>query len=54
MSMRPVLAALAAASAIGLAPLPVAAQTQGLPATAFNVVGSIGNLSMYLNREVPF
>ena len=30
------------------------AQTQGLPATSFNVVGSIGNLSMYLNREVPF
>ena len=54
MSMRPVLAALAAAAALGLAPLPVVAQTQGLPATSFNVVGSIGNLSMYLNREVPF
>ncbi len=54
MPMRPVLAAVAAAAAIGLAPLPVAAQTQVLPATSFNVVGSIGNLSMYLNREVPF
>jgi TRAP-type C4-dicarboxylate transport system substrate-binding protein len=54
MSMRPLLAALAAATAMGLAPLPAAAQTQGLPATSFNVVGSIGNLSMYLNREVPF
>lgn len=30
------------------------AQTSGLPATSFNVVGSIGNLSMYTNREVPF
>ena len=30
------------------------AQTQGLPATSFNVVGSIGNLSMYVAREVPF
>ena len=54
MSMRSVLPALAAVAAIGLAPLPVMAQTQGLPATAFNVVGSIGNLSMYLSREVPF
>jgi len=54
MSMRPLLAALAAVAATGLAPLPTAAQTQGLPATSFNVVGSIGNLSMYLNREVPF
>ena len=54
MPMRPVFAAVAAAAAIGLAPLPVMAQTQALPATSFNVVGSIGNLSMYLNREVPF
>jgi len=54
MSMRSVLAAVAAAAVIGLAPLPATAQTQGLPATSFNVVGSIGNLSMYLNREVPF
>ena len=54
MSKRPFLAALAAAAAIGLAPLPAIAQPQGLPATSFNVVGSIGNLSMYLNREVPF
>jgi TRAP-type C4-dicarboxylate transport system substrate-binding protein len=30
------------------------AQTTGLPSTTFNVVGSIGNLSMYTNREVPF
>ncbi len=30
------------------------AQTAGLPPTQFNVVGSIGNLSMYTNREVPF
>ncbi len=27
---------------------------QALPSTSFNVVGSIGNLSMYTNREVPF
>jgi TRAP-type C4-dicarboxylate transport system substrate-binding protein len=45
---------LAAAAALALAAGPVAAQTQGLPATSFNVVGSIGNLSMYANREVPF
>ena len=31
-----------------------AAHAQGLPATSFNVVGSIGNLSMYTSREVPF
>jgi TRAP-type C4-dicarboxylate transport system substrate-binding protein len=30
------------------------AQSTGLPSTTFNVVGSIGNLSMYTNREVPF
>src|SRR4028118_55250 len=30
------------------------AQTAGLPPTQFNVVGSIGNLSMYTSREVPF
>ncbi len=30
------------------------ASAQQLPSTSFNVVGSIGNLSMYLNREVPF
>ncbi|MBA2401383.1 MAG: TRAP transporter substrate-binding protein [Bradyrhizobium sp.] len=54
MSTRSALAALAATAVLGLAPLPVAAQTQGLPATSFNVVGSIGNLSMYLNRELPF
>jgi TRAP-type C4-dicarboxylate transport system substrate-binding protein len=31
-----------------------AAFAQGLPSTSFNVVGSIGNLSMYQNRELPF
>ncbi len=45
-------------TALGLAGILAApgatAQTQGLPPTQFNVVGSIGNLSMYLNREVPF
>jgi TRAP-type C4-dicarboxylate transport system substrate-binding protein len=30
------------------------ALAQGLPPTSFNAVGSIGNLTMYLNREVPF
>jgi len=30
------------------------AQAQGLPSTKFNVVGSIGNLSMYTAQEVPF
>jgi TRAP-type C4-dicarboxylate transport system substrate-binding protein len=46
--------ALAAAAALTLAAGSAGAQTQGLPATTFNVVGSIGNLSMYTNREVPF
>ncbi|MGE4012782.1 MAG: TRAP transporter substrate-binding protein [Alphaproteobacteria bacterium] len=41
--------ALAAASALSL---PVAAQD--LPATKFNVVGSIGNLSIYTQMEQPF
>jgi TRAP-type C4-dicarboxylate transport system substrate-binding protein len=40
-----------AAAAFALA-LPAAAQT--LPPTQFNVVGSIGNLSMYTAREAPF
>lgn len=31
-----------------------AALAQALPPTSFNVVGSIGNLSMYTSREVPF
>jgi TRAP-type C4-dicarboxylate transport system substrate-binding protein len=44
---------LAAATAFMLA-APAAAQAPTLPATTFNVVGSIGNLSMYTNREVPF
>ena len=54
MSMRTAISAAAVVAVLGLATLPAAAQTQGLPATSFNVVGSIGNLSMYLNREVPF
>jgi TRAP-type C4-dicarboxylate transport system substrate-binding protein len=47
--------ALALAAAM-LAP-PVIAQpahSQPLPATQFNAVGTIGNLSMFQNREVPF
>jgi TRAP-type C4-dicarboxylate transport system substrate-binding protein len=40
-----------AAAALALS-LPAAAQT--LPSTQFNVVGTIGNLSMYTAREVPF
>jgi len=31
-----------------------AAAAQGLPPTKFNLVGSIGNLSMYTQQEVPF
>jgi TRAP-type C4-dicarboxylate transport system substrate-binding protein len=31
-----------------------AVEAQQLPATSFNVVGSIGNLSMYTAREAPF
>ena len=46
--------AMAAAAAVTLATGPSFAQTQGLPPTTFNVVGSIGNLSMYTQREVPF
>jgi TRAP-type C4-dicarboxylate transport system substrate-binding protein len=46
--------AFAAAAALSIASGAASAQTTGLPATAFNVVGSIGNLSMYTNREVPF
>jgi TRAP-type C4-dicarboxylate transport system substrate-binding protein len=49
--MKPVLAAAAALSLMAGA---ATAQTTGLPATQFNVVGSIGNLSMYTQREVPF
>lgn len=44
------LAALAALGLVGAAE----AQTTGLPSTSFNVVGSIGALSMYAKREVPF
>jgi TRAP-type C4-dicarboxylate transport system substrate-binding protein len=43
-------AALAGSLAVGGA----AAQTPALPSTSFNVVGSIGNLSMYTSRELPF
>lgn len=46
--------ALALATTVTLAATSASAQTQGLPPTTFNVVGSIGNLSMYTQREVPF
>ena len=44
--------AIAAMAALSIST--ASAQTAPLPATSFNVVGSIGNLSMYTNREVPF
>jgi TRAP-type C4-dicarboxylate transport system substrate-binding protein len=47
--MRKTLLAFAA-----LAAFSAPAAAQNLPATTFNVVGSIGNLSMYTAREVPF
>jgi TRAP-type C4-dicarboxylate transport system substrate-binding protein len=40
--------------AFGLALAAAPAAGQQLPATQFNVVGTIGNLSMYTQREVPF
>ncbi len=46
--------AVVAALSIGAAGAQAQAQAPALPATSFNVVGSIGNLSMYTNREVPF
>lgn len=46
--------ALATLTALGLSVGAAQAQTTGLPNTTFNVVGSIGNLSMYTSREVPF
>lgn len=47
--------AVAGIAALGMAaPLAMPAGAQGLPSTTFNVVGSIGNLSMYQTREVPF
>jgi TRAP-type C4-dicarboxylate transport system substrate-binding protein len=49
--MRLTLAAAATALSLALA-LPAASQP--LPATQFNAVGTIGNLSMYQNRELPF
>ncbi len=48
---RLVIASAVFASAFGLT---VSAQAQGLPVTKFNLVGSIGNLSMYTHQEVPF
>jgi TRAP-type C4-dicarboxylate transport system substrate-binding protein len=46
---------LRAAGALALAlTAPTGAFAQDLPATSFNVVGSIGNLSMYVSREKPF
>ena len=43
-----------AGAMLGLSLASGAAQAQALPATSFNAVGSIGNLSMYQNRELPF
>lgn len=48
---RLAIASVVLASTFGLA---VSAQAQGLPVTKFNLVGSIGNLSMYTQQEVPF
>lgn len=45
---------LAGFAALGMTGGAAEAQTTGLPNTTFNVVGSIGNLSMYTSREVPF
>jgi TRAP-type C4-dicarboxylate transport system substrate-binding protein len=42
------------ALALGATVLSGVAHAQQLPATQFNVVGTIGNLSMYTQREVPF
>lgn len=39
---------------VGAALVATPAVAQQLPATQFNVVGTIGNLSMYTQREVPF
>jgi TRAP-type C4-dicarboxylate transport system substrate-binding protein len=50
--MRRTTTALALALALTLGATPALAQQ--LPATQFNVVGTIGNLSMYTQREVPF
>lgn len=53
MSLKPAFlaAALVAFAAIGIAD---SASAQTLPPTSFNVVGSIGGLSMYTKRELPF
>jgi TRAP-type C4-dicarboxylate transport system substrate-binding protein len=52
-SMKPALLA-AALVALGALAGPAPASAQALPATSFNVVGSIGGLSMYTSRELPF
>ena len=52
-SMKPALIAtafFAFGAVVGAAP----ALAQALPPTSFNVVGSIGGLSMYTDRELPF
>jgi TRAP-type C4-dicarboxylate transport system substrate-binding protein len=46
--------AAAAAAALSVGSARAQAPAPALPATSFNVVGSIGNLSMYTSREVPF
>lgn len=52
--MKQIAKKLALAAVAALSFSAAQAQTPALPATTFNVVGSIGNLSMYTNREVPF
>lgn len=48
------LPALAVAACVALAAPALAQPNPPLPVTQFNAVGSIGNLSMYVNRELPF
>lgn len=43
-----------AGAAIAALTLSAPVLAQGLPVTKFNLVGSIGNLSMYTQQEVPF
>ncbi|MFM8802135.1 MAG: TRAP transporter substrate-binding protein [Tagaea sp.] len=52
--MRKTLLAAAVLAAMAHAGAPSPTSAQPLPPTTFNVVGSIGNLSMYTAREVPF
>src|SRR5262245_35885370 len=57
MSMKKLIAMAALAGSLIAGPLfagGASAQTPALPSTSFNVVGSIGGLSMYTSREVPF